>query len=112
MGASHLVFCKGEVNSVRYNAQVVHLVLLPFLRQDGDVRFKQEIARLDATAVTQRTLIGAQYLPWPEKSPALSPIEHVWDMMKRELILSQEPAHNYCRIATTGTRCLGKSSAG
>ena len=63
-------------------------------------------------AATKRALRGVQQLPWPAKSPDLSRIEHVLDMVKWELILSQEPAHNYCRIATTGTRCLGKSSAG
>ena len=29
---------------------------------------------------------------WPARSPDLSPYEHVWDMMKRELILSPKPA--------------------
>ena len=31
-------------------------------------------------------------LLWPTRTPDLSPIEHVWDMMKRELTLSPQPA--------------------
>ena len=30
-------------------------------------------------------------LPWPARFPDLSPIEHVWDMMKREHTLSPKP---------------------
>jgi len=26
------------------------------------------------------------FLPWPPRSPDLSPIEHVWDMMGRRLL--------------------------
>ena len=40
----------------------------------------------------QRALRVVQLLPWPGRSPDLSLIEHVWDMMKQELTLSPEPA--------------------
>ena len=43
-------------------------------------------------AAMQHALHDVQQLPWTEKSPDLSPIEHVWDMMKWELTLSPEPA--------------------
>ena len=39
---SHLVFLQGKVNRARYIAQVVNPVLLPFLRQEGNVLFQQE----------------------------------------------------------------------
>ena len=42
-------------------------------------------------AATQHALRGIQLLPWRVRSPDLSPIEHTWDMMKRELTLSPEP---------------------
>ena len=32
------------------------------------------------------------FVPWPARTPALLPIEHVWDMMKWELTHSPEPA--------------------
>ena len=38
---SDLVFLQGKVNSVRYIAQVVNPMLLPFLRQEDDVLFSR-----------------------------------------------------------------------
>ena len=43
-------------------------------------------------AVTQRALRGVQQLPWTARSLDLSPTEHVWDMMKREITRSPDPA--------------------
>ena len=37
----HLVFLEGKVNSAHYIAQVVNPVLLPYLRQEGDVLFSR-----------------------------------------------------------------------
>ena len=58
-------------------------------------------------AATQRVLRGVQLLPRPSRTPELSPIEHVWDTMKRELTLSPEPAtilpncYNGCKMLGT-----------
>ena len=89
---SHLVYLQDKVNSARYITQVVNPVLLPFLRQEGDMLFQQDNAHPHMAAATQRALRGVQQLPWPARSPDLSPNEHVWDMVKWELTLSPEPA--------------------
>ena len=90
---SLLVFLRGtKQNSARYIAHVVNPVLLSFLRQEGDVLFQQDNVRPHTAAATQRALRGVQQLSWPARSPDLSPIELVWDMMKRELILSPKSA--------------------
>ena len=86
------MFLQSKVNIARYIAQVVNPVILPFIRLEGDVLFQQDNARPHTAAVTQRALRGVQQLPWPARSLDPSPIEHVWDMMKRELTLSPEPA--------------------
>ena len=49
---SHLVFLQGKVNSARYIAQVVNPVPLSFLRQESDVLFQQDNARLHTAAAT------------------------------------------------------------
>ena len=56
---SHLVFLKGKINSASYIAQV-NPVLLPFLRQEGDVFFQQDNARPHTAAVVQRVPCGVQ----------------------------------------------------
>ena len=85
------MFLQGKVNSAHYISQV-NPVLLPFLRQEGDVLFQQDNARRHTAAATQRAPRGVQQLAWPARFPDLSPIEHVWDMMKLELTHSPEPA--------------------
>ena len=76
------MFLQGKVNSARYIAQVVSPVLLQFIRQKGDVFFQQDNARPHTAAAAQRALRGVQ-LSWLVRSPNLSSIERVWDMMKR-----------------------------
>ena len=49
-------------------------------------------------AAMQHTLCGVQKLLWPATSPDLSPIKHVWYMMKRELTLSPEPAKTIAKL--------------
>ena len=53
--------------------------------------FQQDNARPHTADAIQRALRGVQ-LPWPARAPDLSPVQHVWDTMKRELILSPESA--------------------
>ena len=95
------MFLQGKENSARYIAQVVNPVLLPFLQKEGDELFQQDNTHPHTAAATQCAFHGVQ-LHWPARSPDLSPIEHVWDMMKQELTLSPEPTTT---IATTGARC-------
>ena len=54
------MFLQGKVNSARYIAQVVNPVLLPFIRQEGDVLFQQDKSRPHTAAVTQRAIRGVQ----------------------------------------------------
>ncbi|GFT21781.1 transposable element Tc1 transposase [Trichonephila clavipes] len=47
--------------------------------------FQQDNARLHTARVAQNFLRHFQTLPWPARSPDLSPVEHVWDHLKRQL---------------------------
>ncbi|GFX38514.1 hypothetical protein TNCV_2344861 [Trichonephila clavipes] len=42
--------------------------------------FQQDNALLHTAVVKQRALQSVDMLPWPVKSPYLSPIEHIWDI--------------------------------
>ena len=84
------VFLQGKENSSHCIAQVVNPMLLPFLRQEGDVLFQQDNACLYMAAGMQGALHGVQQLPWPARSTDLSPIERTW--WRGNLTLSPEPA--------------------
>ncbi|GBN31446.1 hypothetical protein AVEN_138912-1 [Araneus ventricosus] len=49
--------------------------------------FQQDNARPHTARVAQDFLRHVQTLPWPAGSPYLSPIEHVWDQLKRQMPL-------------------------
>ncbi|GBM32377.1 hypothetical protein AVEN_187268-1, partial [Araneus ventricosus] len=48
---------------------------------------RQDNARPHTARVAQDFLRHVQTLPWPARSPDLSPIEHVWDQLKRQMPL-------------------------
>ncbi|GFT27755.1 transposable element Tcb2 transposase [Trichonephila clavipes] len=47
--------------------------------------FQQDNARPYTARVAQDFLRHFQTLPWPALSPDLSPVEHVWDQLKRQI---------------------------
>ena len=109
---SLLVFLQGKVNSACYIAQVVNPLLLPFIRQEGDVLFQQDSTRPHMATAMHCALHGVQQFSWPARTPDLSPIERIWDMLKWELYSFARACHNHYQFATMGIRCLGKSIAG
>ncbi|GFX81846.1 transposable element Tcb2 transposase [Trichonephila clavipes] len=46
---------------------------------------QQDNARPHTARVAQDFLRHCQTLPWPARSPDLSPVEHVWDQLKRQM---------------------------
>ncbi|GFW82922.1 transposable element Tc1 transposase [Trichonephila clavipes] len=55
----------------------------PFLNGLPGAIFQQDNARTHTARVAQDFLRHFQTLPWPARSPDLSPIKHVWDQLKR-----------------------------
>ncbi|GFX31266.1 transposable element Tc1 transposase [Trichonephila clavipes] len=53
-------------------------------RRPGAI-FQQDNTRPHTARVAQDFLRHFQSLPWPSRSPSLSPVEHVWDQLKRQL---------------------------
>ncbi|CAH1978124.1 unnamed protein product [Acanthoscelides obtectus] len=90
---SPLIFIRGNMNAQRYIHEVLEPHLLPYLDTLADPTFQQDNARPHAARVTidffQHN--DVTLLPWPPRSPDLSPIEHVWDMMGRRLLNLQRP---------------------
>ncbi|CAH1991692.1 unnamed protein product [Acanthoscelides obtectus] len=90
---SPLIFIRRNMNAQRYIHEVLEPHLLPYLDTLADPTFQQDNARPHVARVTidffQHN--DVTLLPWPPRSPDLSPIEHVWDMMGRRLLNLQRP---------------------
>ncbi|GFV03958.1 transposable element Tcb2 transposase [Trichonephila clavipes] len=57
----------------------------PFLNGLPGAIFQQDNARSHTARVAQDFLRHFQTLPWAARSPDLSPVEHVWDLLKRQM---------------------------
>ncbi|GFT34999.1 DDE_3 domain-containing protein [Trichonephila clavipes] len=68
----------GTLTGQRYVDDILRPHVGPFLNDLKEAIFQQDTAR-----VAQDFLRHFQTLPWPARSPALSPVEDVWDQLKR-----------------------------
>ncbi|GFX07090.1 DDE_3 domain-containing protein [Trichonephila clavipes] len=69
----------------RYVDDILRLHVGPFLNGLPGAIFQQNNARPLTARVAQDFLRHFQSLPWPSRSPDLSPLEHVWDLLKRQI---------------------------
>ena len=91
-GISHqsradLVHVPGTLTSVRYWDEIIRPVVVPFIRQGHARIFQQDNAR-PHTARHTRAVFQQNHivtLDWPARSPDLSPIEHMWDVLGRRV---------------------------
>lgn len=85
-GQTELVTIAGNLNAVRYCDEIVVPVVVPFLLRHARL-FQQDNARPHTARHTQDVLRrnNVAVLPWPSKSPDLSPIEHMWDQLGHKI---------------------------
>lgn len=93
---SPLVFIQGNLNAASYIANVLEPVAVPYLRGLRNPLFQQDNARPHTARVTREYLEDAHVhvIPWPARSPDLSPIEHVWDIIGKRLGNLPHPPDN------------------
>ncbi|GFU77109.1 DDE_3 domain-containing protein [Trichonephila clavipes] len=75
---------RGTLTGQRY----VHILrphVGPYLNGLPGAIFQQDNARPHTARVAHDFLRHFQTLPWPDRSPYLSPVEHVWDQLKRQM---------------------------
>lgn len=80
---------EGSLNAPKYNA-ILRRNLIPTFRQffpDGPWIFQQDNVRFHTTPdlITYLHERGVTFLEWPAWSPDLSPIENLWNDMKRRV---------------------------
>ncbi|GFV30638.1 transposable element Tcb2 transposase [Trichonephila clavipes] len=100
----------------RYVDDILRPHVGPFPNGLSGAIFQQDNARPHTARVGQDFLRHFQTLPWPTRFPDLSPVEHVWDQLKRlmsschsvydlELAVQDLWAH----LPQDNIRCLFKS---
>ncbi|XP_068081357.1 protein GVQW3-like [Anabrus simplex] len=75
-----------------YARLAIQPVVLPFMNSIPGGVFQQDDARPHAAVVTQRALNSFDIVPWPARSPDLTPIEHVSGIIGRQLQRHPQPA--------------------
>jgi transposase len=40
------------------------------------------------------------FVPWQDMSPDLNPIEHIWNMLGRQMHAGEPPVQNICQLET------------
>ncbi|GFV85604.1 transposable element Tcb2 transposase [Trichonephila clavipes] len=82
---STLIVMCGTLTSQRYVDDILRPYVGPFLNGLPGAIFQQDNARPHTARVAQDFLRHFQTLPWQACSPDLSPVEHVWDQLKRQM---------------------------
>ncbi|GFY16336.1 DDE_3 domain-containing protein [Trichonephila clavipes] len=84
---------RGTLTGQRYVDGILRPHVGPFLNGLLGAIFQQDNARPHTARVAQDFLRHFQTLPWPACSPDVSPVEHVWDQLKRQMPLCHS-VHN------------------
>ncbi|GFV41156.1 transposable element Tcb1 transposase [Trichonephila clavipes] len=89
-----LVRIAGTLNSQRHISELLEPVVLPYLQGLATAIFQQDNAGSHATRIVQRFFVNHQIelLPWPVRSPDLSPIGNMWSMVAPRLNQITPPA--------------------
>ncbi|GFU61040.1 transposable element Tcb2 transposase [Trichonephila clavipes] len=82
---STLIVMRGTLTGQRYVDDILRPQVGPFLNGLPGVIFQLDNARPHTARVAEDFLRHFLTLPWPARSTDLSPVEHVWDQLKRQI---------------------------
>ncbi|GFT38374.1 transposable element Tc3 transposase [Trichonephila clavipes] len=82
---STLIVMRETLTGQRYVDDILRPHVGHFLNGLPGAIFQQDNARPHAARVAQDFLRHLQTLSWPARSPDMSPVEHVWDPLKRQM---------------------------
>ncbi|GFY11340.1 transposable element Tcb1 transposase [Trichonephila clavipes] len=73
------------MTSQRYVHDILQPHVLPLMQRVPGATFQQNNARPHTARMSQACLRTVTTLPWPARSPDLSPIEHIWDRLGQRI---------------------------
>ena len=82
---SPLVILRTTLTAQRYVDEILRPFALPFMARHSGAIFQQDNATPHTARISVDCLRAVDTVPWPARSPDLSPIEHVWDMLGRQI---------------------------
>ncbi|GFV08394.1 transposable element Tcb2 transposase [Trichonephila clavipes] len=85
---SLLVLIRGTMTAQRYVHDILQPHEFPLIQRLPKAIFQPDNAGLHTAKVSQDCLHTVTILPWPARSPDLSPIEHIWDHLGCHICLS------------------------
>ncbi|GFX49773.1 transposable element Tcb2 transposase [Trichonephila clavipes] len=71
----------------RYVRDILQPHVLPLMQRLPEAIFQQYNARPHTARVSQDCLRTVTTVPWPARSPDLSPMEHIWDHLGWRVVL-------------------------
>ncbi|GFT33040.1 transposable element Tcb2 transposase [Trichonephila clavipes] len=83
---STLILMRGTITGQFYVDDILRPHVGPFLNGLPGAIFQQDNARPHTARVAQDFLRHFQTLPWPVRSPNLSPVEHLRDQLNRQML--------------------------
>ncbi|GFW69751.1 DDE_3 domain-containing protein [Trichonephila clavipes] len=99
---STLIVMRGTVTGQLYVDDILRSYIGPFLNGLSGAILQQDNARPLTAIVAQDFLGHVQTLPWPPLSPDLSPVEHVWDPLKRQMPSCHSVHHSELAVQDLG----------
>ncbi|GFT21129.1 transposable element Tc1 transposase [Trichonephila clavipes] len=82
---STLIVMRGTLAGQRYLGGILRPHVGPFLNGLPGAIFQQDNACPHTERVAEDFLRHFQTLPWPARFPDLSPVQHAWDQLKRQM---------------------------